>query len=257
MDESPNIEIVPASDEDAAMLALISQRAYENAAEKHDKKLGGPRGYKSAKDQLYYIERLETYNIMYDEIIVGGIVVAENGFGIKEIVRIFVDPDFQRNGIGSKSFAILIEKSEASAWTCGTIAWNEINQNFLNKNGFERIGLIKGDEQQIWYQKTLRDLELPEISELNTKMNRVVVEGEIVEKSMARAVRSRRPWETLLVAEATLKDSSDDVVLMLWNEQIKQCVVGDRVRIEGGYVKNYRGIRQLNVGKVGKLITLD
>jgi ssDNA-binding replication factor A large subunit len=54
-----------------------------------------------------------------------------------------------------------------------------------------------------------------------------------------------------------LKDDSDDVVLMMWNEQIKQGNVGDRVRIENGYVKNYRGMRQLNIGKVGKLIKLD
>ena len=83
------------------------------------------------------------------------------------------------------------------------------------------------------------------------------VEGEIIEKAIPRIVRSRSRWQDLTVTEATLKDSSDDVILILWNEQIKQCAVGDRVRIEGGYVKNYRGIRQLNVGKIGKLITLD
>ena len=88
-------------------------------------------------------------------------------------------------------------------------------------------------------------------------MKRVIVEGEIVEKAVPRAVRARRGWQSLTVTEATLKDGSDDVVLMLWNEQIKQCKVGDNVRIEGGYVKYYRGMRQLNVGKVGKLITLD
>ena len=88
-------------------------------------------------------------------------------------------------------------------------------------------------------------------------MTRIVVVGEIVEKAIPRAVRSRSRWQDLTVTEATLKDDTDDIVLMLWNEQIKQCKVGDKVRIEGGYVKNYRGMRQLNVGKVGKLITLD
>ena len=45
-------------------------------------------------------------------------------------------------------------------------------------------------------------------------------------------------------------------MLMMWNEQIKQGQVGDRVRIENGYFKVYRGMRQLNIGKVGKLIKL-
>jgi hypothetical protein len=168
-----------------------------------------------------------------------------------------VDPDFQRKGIGSVTLQKLMEISEAKAWTGGTIHWNNVNQKFLEKNGFQRIGEIKGDESYIWYQKTLAELNLPSIKDLSSDMRRVVVEGEIIEKAIPRAVRSRRRWQELLVTEATLKDDTDDVVLMLWNEQIKQCLVGDMVRIEGGYVKNYRGMRQLNVGKVGKLITLD
>jgi len=257
LSESPKIELVQAIEDHAALLALCSQRAYEKAAEDHEQKAWGPRGYKSAKDQLYYIEKLETYSIVYDEIIVGGFVVSDNGFGVKEIVRIFVDPDFQRNGIASTALSLLMELSEAKAWTGGTIKWNTANQRFLEKNGFEKLGEITGDEPFVWYQKTLDEPELPSIKELNEDMRRVTVEGEIVEKAVARSVRSRRGYQTLTVTEATLKDKSDDVVLMLWNEQIKQCKVGDHVRIEGGYVKNYRGMRQLNVGKTGSLITLN
>jgi GNAT superfamily N-acetyltransferase len=257
MVESPNIELVPAIEDHAPMLALTSQRAYDKAAEEHGKEPWGPRGYKSPKDQLYYIEKLETYSILYDDVIVGGVVAVDNGFDVNEVVRIFVDPDFQRIGIGSSTLNKIMEISEATAWTCGTIKWNKINQNFLEKNGFDRLGEIKGEEPQIWYQKILGDLKLPTIKELDSTMNRVVVEGEIVEKAIARAVRSRRPWESLTVSEATLKDDTDDVVLILWNEQIRQCSVGDKIRVEGGYVKNYRDIRQLNVGKTGKLITLD
>ena len=150
-----------------------------------------------------------------------------------------------------------MEISEASAWTVGTIKWNMANQGFLEKNGFTRVGEIKGDDPHIWYQKTLEELSLPSIKELSTDIRRIVVEGEIIEKAIPRTVRSRRRWQDLTVTEATLKDDTDDVVLMLWNEQIKQCAVGDRVRIEGGYLKVYRGMRQMNVGKVGKLITLD
>ncbi len=104
MDESPQIELITAVEDHAAMLALTSQRAYDKAAEDHEKEPWGPRGYKSAKDQLYYIEKLETYSIFYDEVIVGGLVVSDNGFGVKEIVRIFVDPDFQGKGIALGCF---------------------------------------------------------------------------------------------------------------------------------------------------------
>jgi RimJ/RimL family protein N-acetyltransferase len=257
MDKSPQIELITAVEDHAPILALASQRAYEKAAEDHEHELWGPRGYKSAKDQLYYIDKLETYSIVYDEVIVGGLVISDNGFGVKEIVRIFVDPDFQRNGIASAALDKLFELSEAKAWSAGTIKWNEANKSFLEKNGFSRIGEIKGDEPYTWYMKEIEQVDLPSIKELNDKMSRLIVEGEIVEKAIPRAVRSSRAWESLTVTEATLKDASGDIVLMLWNEQIKQCAVGDHVRIEGGYVKVYRGMRQLNVGKTGKLITLD
>ena len=257
MSESTVIELIKAIEDHAPMLALTSQRAYEKAAEDHGKEPWGPRGYKSAKDMLYYVEKLETYSILYDEIIVGGLVVSDNGYDVKEIVRVFVDPDFQGKGIASAAIAKLLEISTAKAWTVGTIKWNDENQGFLEKNGFNRVGEIKGDEPYIWYQKTIEEPSFPTIKELNSSMSRVVVVGEVIEKAIPRAVRSRRRWQDLTVTEATLNDETDDIVLMLWNEQIKQCALGDRVRIEGGYVKNYRGMRQLNVGKVGKLITLD
>jgi RimJ/RimL family protein N-acetyltransferase len=257
MDESPRVELVSAEEDHASILALTSQRAYDKAAVDHGKEPWGPRGYKSVKDQLYYIEKLETYSILYDEVIVGGLVIADNGFGVKEVVRIFVDPDFQGNGVASVALKILMEKSKAKAWTSGTIKWNTANLGFLEKNCFTRIGEIKGDEPQIWYQKVLSELQLPSIKNLSSEMNRIVIEGQIIEKAVPRTVRSRRAWESLTVTEATLKDDSDDIVLILWNEQIKQCRVGDNVRIENGYVKDYRGMRQLNVGRVGKLITLD
>jgi replication factor A1 len=58
------------------------------------------------------------------------------------------------------------------------------------------------------------------------------------------------------VANAGFGDDSGRIVLVLWNEQIKKVKVGDRVRIENGYVSSYRGIKQLNVGRGGRLIHL-
>ena len=199
MDESPEIELIAAVEDHAPILALISQRAFDKASEDYEHESWGPRGYKSAKDQLYYIDKLETYCIVYEEVIVGGLVVSDNGFGVKEIVRLFVDPDFQRNGIASAALSKLFEVSEAKAWSAGTIRWNEANKEFLSKNGFSRIGEIKGDEPYIWYVREFEHVDLPSIKELSDKMSRVIVEGEIVEKAIPRAVRSSRVWESLTV----------------------------------------------------------
>ena len=252
-----DIQLVRATEDDAGILALVSQRAYEHASEQHEQKVWGPRGYKSAKDQLYYISKLETYCILFQEVVVGGIVISENGFDHKELVRIFVDPDYQDKGIATDAFNMVMELSPAKAWTVGNVEWNEKAKGFLESNGFQRIGTIKTDPAITdWYRKEIEAVQLPTISELNEDLKRIIVEGEIIEKAIAREVRSRQMWKTLIVTEATFKDDSGDIVLMMWNEQIKEGQVGDRVRIENGYFKVYRGMRQLNIGKVGKLIKL-
>ena len=140
-----DIQLVQATDDDAGILAIVSQRAYEHASELYEKEVWGPRGYKSPKDHLYYIDKLETYCILYEEIVVGGIIVSENGFDHKELVRIFVDPDFQDKGIASDAIKLLMESSPAKAWTVGNITWNEKAKGFLESNGFKKIGFINTD----------------------------------------------------------------------------------------------------------------
>lgn len=253
-----DIQLVKATEDDAGILAIVSQRAWEHASEQHEQETWGPRGYKSAKDHLYYIDKLETYCILYEEVVVGGIIISETGFDHKDIVRLFVDPDFQDKGIATDAFNLVMELSPAKIWTAGNPVWNLKAKGFLESNGFKKIGTINTlPAVTDWYHKEIEPVELPTIAELNADIRKIVVEGEIVEKALAREVRSRQRWQTLTVTEATLKDDSGDIVLMMWNEQIRQGQEGDRVRIENGYFKNYRGMRQLNIGKVGKLIKLD
>jgi replication factor A1 len=90
------------------------------------------------------------------------------------------------------------------------------------------------------------------ISDLKGEQNRVDVEGEIVEKGDVRTVTLRAGGQSN-VADATLRDDSGTVKLTLWGEQINQVDVGDRVKVEGGYTKVFRGEVQLSIGRYGKL----
>jgi len=94
------------------------------------------------------------------------------------------------------------------------------------------------------------------IAELRDGLRRVNVEGQVVEISEPREVRSKFTGETFRVAEATINDDSGTIKLVLWNEQIGQLKLNDQVRIENGYTKSFRGEVQLNVGKYGKLTVL-
>jgi replication factor A1 len=91
------------------------------------------------------------------------------------------------------------------------------------------------------------------IKELQDGMKRVSVEAQVVEKGDVREVKSRFKDETYRIVDAVLADESGSVKLTLWNEQIEMVNVGDKIKIENGYVTSFKGEIQLNVGKFGKL----
>jgi replication factor A1 len=84
-------------------------------------------------------------------------------------------------------------------------------------------------------------------------MKRVTVEANVTEKGETREVRSRYKDETYQVADAVVADESGSIKLTLWNEQIDQVNVGNKVKIENGYVTSFKGEIQLNVGKFGTM----
>jgi replication factor A1 len=84
-------------------------------------------------------------------------------------------------------------------------------------------------------------------------MRSVNIEGKIVEISEPRLVRSRMTGRVNKVATAILADDSGQINLALWNEQIETVKPESMVKIENGYVTEFRGRKQLNIGKYGNL----
>lgn len=91
------------------------------------------------------------------------------------------------------------------------------------------------------------------ISELQAGMKSVDVEGKILEVSEPKLVRSKITGRVNRVATAILADETGEINLALWNEQIDAVKPEDMVRIENGYVTEFRGQKQLNVGRYGNL----
>ena len=91
------------------------------------------------------------------------------------------------------------------------------------------------------------------IKELRDGMRRVDVEATVVEKAPTREVMSRYKDVVHRVANAIVSDDTGKIKLTLWNEQIEQVNVNDKVKVENGYITTFRGEMQLNVGRYGKL----
>jgi replication factor A1 len=90
------------------------------------------------------------------------------------------------------------------------------------------------------------------IKDLRDGMRRVDAEGEIIDVSTPREVALRSGGQAR-VADAILKDDTGTIKLSLWDDQIDSVTKGARVRITNGYINTYRGEKQLNVGRYGKL----
>ncbi len=90
------------------------------------------------------------------------------------------------------------------------------------------------------------------IKDLRDGMRNVDTEGEIIDVSSPREV-SLRTGGQAKVADAILKDESGTIKLSLWDNQIEQVTKGGKVRVTNGYINTFRGERQLNVGRYGKL----
>lgn len=96
------------------------------------------------------------------------------------------------------------------------------------------------------------------ISELKVGMKNISVQGKVTQKSETSEVYSRYGYNVHRVVNATLSDNTGSIKFVLWNEQIEVVKVGDSLQIENGYVTQFRGETQLNVGKRnGKLIVMN
>lgn len=90
-----------------------------------------------------------------------------------------------------------------------------------------------------------------QIKDLQVNQGNVELVAEVVEKSDVREFNKfGQPGK---VANATLKDASGTVQLSLWNEQIESVNAGDTVKITNGYVKEFKGEKQITTGKFGKI----
>ncbi|MBN2250461.1 MAG: hypothetical protein JW724_00115 [Candidatus Altiarchaeota archaeon] len=90
-----------------------------------------------------------------------------------------------------------------------------------------------------------------EIKDLKPNTSVDELEAEIVEMDEPKEFTSFKGSGRLV--NARIKDASGEVKLTLWNDQIDLVGKGSRIKIENGWVKEYRGELQVSTGKFGKL----
>lgn len=95
------------------------------------------------------------------------------------------------------------------------------------------------------------------IGNLNRPQNKLEpIEGLIESIGDVKTVNLKNGSQAQVV-NAILADGTGKITLVLWDAQIKMVKPGSRIRVENGYITQFRGQSSLNVGKYGKLSVIE
>lgn len=89
------------------------------------------------------------------------------------------------------------------------------------------------------------------ISELSAGTGNVELEAEVIGVEEPREIN--KYGKALRVANATIRDDSGTITLVLWNDNIDKVKEGSRIKIANGYVNSWQDKTQLTLGKFGTL----
>ena len=160
------VRFVRAVPKDADKLALVSKSAFENdihyGAPGGDGRAGGPPGYDLPGWQRRMMRAGWYYKIVVGDQIVGGFIVLSRRIREYYLARIFIQADFQNQGIGTQAMDFMLGQFPlAKTWTLDTPAWNQRTRHFYEKVGFEQAE-TRYDPEAGWegviYRKVIRSI---------------------------------------------------------------------------------------------------
>lgn len=132
------ITITDAKVEDAYELLNTKIKAFEDEVKLYG---FGPPGYDSIENQIKSIINGHYYKIIDNFIIIGGISAFEIGSAQFRIGSVFINPDYQNKGIGSKAITHLLKEFPyIKKWSLETPHLSFRNHHFYEKMGFIKVG---------------------------------------------------------------------------------------------------------------------
>lgn len=89
------------------------------------------------------------------------------------------------------------------------------------------------------------------ITEIQANQGKITLEAKIVSKEEPRTFS--KFGKEGKVCNAILADSTGEVSLTLWNDDIDKIKVGDTIKLENGWCSEFKGQKQVSSGKFGKI----
>lgn len=94
-----------------------------------------------------------------------------------------------------------------------------------------------------------------EIKDIEANKGNVDIVAEVVSKDEPREFEKFGKKGS--VCNAKLKDDSGEVKLTLWNDDISDVEVGDKIHLQNGWCSEYQGEKQISAGKFGKIEVVE
>ena len=134
-----------ATEADIPELTRVMTRAFDDDSRKHlGVEKGGPEGYDDGeffRRWLLPVEQSIGYKILLDGQVIGGVIVWTFEHRKNTLGTIFIDPDYQDQGVGSRTWRFIEQTyPDTESWTLGTPSWATKNHHFYEKKcGFNKI----------------------------------------------------------------------------------------------------------------------
>lgn len=94
-----------------------------------------------------------------------------------------------------------------------------------------------------------------EIKDLQANQGKIDLVVEVVGKDEPRTFE--KFGKTGRVCNAKVKDTSGEVTMTLWNEDVDKVNIGDKIHVENGWCSEYKGEKQVSAGKFGKIEVVE
>ena len=95
------------------------------------------------------------WKLLLDGQLIGGAIVFSYPRGRYYLARIFLDPDYFRQGLGLRAMdALLAAYPEARVWRLETPPWNRRTRAFYEKLGFR---VVRETAEDVFFQKMMSD----------------------------------------------------------------------------------------------------
>lgn len=192
------ITIERAAIADAEKLTEIKKRTFDEEAKRwlpnQDKIIDNniqPPGYSSIEMTKYMIRELEYFKVLQDKEIIGGIIITISGKSFGRIDRIFVDPNYQGKGIGSRVINLVEEEfPNVRTWDLETSSRQISNHYFYEKMGYrttykteDEFGYLKEIETSLEKENLVENKNISSTQYVNCDMAKTECYGVNLEGS--------------------------------------------------------------------------